>query len=172
MVHQLGLDRVALHVEEAVAAEVRQGVVDGQAARALDSQRHEDLLRAAVGDGVAEAAQRRAGAVHHARAFGEVLQGFQRGLVRLGGHGLVVLDQEPPVVLLGKDLAAVAGPEDIPVVAVGGVQVFGGGEAGEVADALGKIEHLVDQTDVPVRVVFEDEDRCEVVLNDPDQSIG
>ena len=89
-----------------------------------------------------------------------------------GGDGVVVLDD---VVRdaggVAVEATAVADPEDVPAVAVGGrrggVEVgglFAGSE--ERAGGGGKLVHLLYDAKIPVGVVFEDEGGGDAVLND------
>lgn len=166
VLHELGLDGVALEVHEPIRAGPGHSIIDGDGPASLDAEGHEDLLGAAVGDGVAEGADGGAGAVDDARALGEVLADLDGGLLVLGRDGLVVLDQVFAVVVLVHDLAAVAWPDDVPVVAVGGVLALREGVTAEGPDALGEVGHLSGEADVPVGVVFEDNDGGDLLLDD------
>lgn len=123
-------------------------------------------------DGVGEGAERRDGGVEDAGVVGQVVvvEAFEEG----GGEGGRVLvggavGGVVPVV------AAVAEPEEVPVEAVGGGVVgtergagvvwwwwWWLGGRGEVADDGGKEAGLVPDGEVPVDVVFDDEDGGEV----------
>lgn len=73
------------------------------------------------------------------------------------GDGDVVFDKVGPRIIFGDGVVAEAEPEDVPVVAVGGVGACGGGGVEEVAGAFGEVEELGFDADIPVGVVFEDE---------------
>ena len=58
----------------------------------------------------------------------------------VGARGIVALDLD----------GAVAGPEEVPVVAVGGLGFFLRGVFGDDARAVGEVHHAVFEGDVPV----------------------
>lgn len=165
MVHELWLNRVALQIQVPVAAKVCQGVVDGEARASLDCESHKDLLCTSVRDSVRETTEWCPSPMYHAGAFWKVLQGFYRLLVLLGSDGLVILNQVPSVVVLGKNFAAVTGPNDVPVVAVRGVLAVRERDARELANTLCKVDHLASQANIPICIILKDEHRCKIVLN-------
>ena len=72
------------------------------------------------------------------------------------GDGGVVGDEVSAIVSLGRVFAAVAEPENVPVVAVGGVCGRVGGDVEEELGAFGEFGHLGEDSYVPVHVVFHD----------------
>lgn len=162
VVKQHGLDRNTPEPQELLLARKRQLQVKREIPPRLQRQDGEQLLGAAPTDGVRERAHGVDAAVHDARAVRVGLQQVQPGEVGFGRDGRVVvryvegvggLERERVV---GFGLAAVAGPEDIPGVAVGGGLGVGEWEAGDGADAFGEVAHLGWESDVPVHVVFHD----------------
>ena len=124
--------------------------------------RQEHLLGAALGERVRVHANAAADAVDDAGGVGEAGHVGDVLVVdpafRRRDGGVVVDDEEMPVGRVGGD-AAVAQPEEIPVVAVGrmwGVAVVFAVVEDELA-ALGELLELGLEGDVPVRVVFEDD---------------
>lgn len=98
--------------------------------------------------------------VRHIRDFAQV-----EAMDPRGGGGVVFEDDAARVRFDGGE-GAVAEPEEVPVVAVGGVWDVVGRGVEEPLGAGGEVEELGPEGDVPVGVVFEDEGGGEAVVYD------
>jgi hypothetical protein len=75
----------------------------------------------------------------------------------LWSYCYVVADDKSAVIVFGQNLAAVAGPEDIPIVAVWRVLRGRERDVGEGTDASREVGHLQREANIPVDIIFHDE---------------
>lgn len=132
------------------------------------AEMEEHFLGAAVGERVGVEAGSAFGGVHNACCVGVVRHVRCATQVKSVLHGCgawVVFENDAPLVA-GYGLGgAVAEPEEVPVVTVGGVWDGVGGGAEEPLGTEGVVEELGAEGGVPVGVVFEGEGGGEAVVN-------
>ena len=129
------------------------------APKLFDRERIQNLLGAGVGERIGVCANGRVGFMNDAGMIGEDTEHFRIIYVKLFDRrgGEIVGDDEDAVVVIAAGVVTEANPEDIPALPVRGMVRGFQAITEDEARAASEVCELGLDSDVPVRVILEDE---------------